>query len=125
MNNSNKPTESEYQILEILWTKGPSSVRLVNEVINQTKETGYTTTLKIMQIMHEKGLVERDTSSRSHIYKAALSEDKTRSQMLQSFLDKTFKGSAMSLVMQTLGNHQTSQEELKQIKDLISKLEDK
>lgn len=125
MDNSNKPTESEYQILEILWTKGPSSVRLVNEAINQTKETGYTTTLKIMQIMHEKGLVERDTSSRSHIYKAALSEDKTRNQMLQSFLDKTFKGSAMSLVMQTLGNHQTSQEELKQIKDLISKLEDK
>ncbi len=123
MSNKNKPTESEYQILQILWEKGPSNVRQVNEIINLTKETGYTTTLKLMQIMTDKGLVARDTATRTHIYTAAISQEDTQGELLNSFLQKTFKGSAMSLVMQTLGNHKASREELKEIKKLINQLE--
>ncbi len=123
MSNTNKPTESEYQILQILWEKGPSNVRQVNDIINLTKETGYTTTLKLMQIMSDKGLVERDTSTRTHVYTAAITQKDTQGELLSSFLQKTFKGSAMSLVMQTLGNHKASKEELKEIKKLINQLE--
>ena len=123
MSNVTKPTESEYQILQILWDKGPSNVRQVNDIINITKETGYTTTLKLMQIMSDKGLVKRDTSTRTHIYTAAISQKDTQGELLSSFLQKTFKGSAMSLVLQTLGNHKASKEELKEIKKLINQLE--
>lgn len=123
MSNTNKPTESEYQILQILWEKGPSNVRQVNDTINLTKDAGYTTTLKLMQIMADKGLVERDTSTRTHVYTAAISQEDTQGELLNSFLQKTFKGSAMSLVMQTLGNHKASKEELKEIKRLINQLE--
>ena len=123
-----KPTESELQILQILWNEGPSTVRSVNERINlsqiaQRKKTGYTTTLKLMQIMSDKGLVSRDTSQRTHIYQAIKSEKDTQNHLLNSFLQSTFKGSAMSLVMQTLGNHKASKEELEEIKRLINQLE--
>lgn len=123
-----KPTDSELQILHVLWANGPQTVREVNDDINsklaaKTKETGYTTTLKLMQIMSDKGLVTRDTSKRTHIYKADITESDTQQNLLETFVNTTFKGSAMSLVMQALGNHKASQEELDQIKQLINKLE--
>ena len=123
-----KPTDAELEILQILWEHGPSSVRFVNDQLNtqrakDTKEIGYTTTLKIMQIMAEKALVSRNTETRTHIYSAAVSEDGVQQQLLKKFVDATFRGSAMKLVMQALGNHQTSQEELEEIKDLIRQIE--
>ena len=118
-----KPTESELKILQVLWSDGPVSVRHVNEALSSDKDIGYTTTLKLMQIMVDKGLVTRDTSSRTHIYHAAVDKNSTQKRLLTSFLNQTFQGSAMNLVMQTLGSHQTSQEELDEIKKLIEKLE--
>lgn len=118
-----RPTESELQILQILWDRGPSSVREVNDILNETKETGYTTTLKLMQIMTEKELVSRDTSQRTHIYIAAVAREATQSSLLQSFLKTTFKGSAKALVLQALGSNTTSEQELQEIKDLIDKLQ--
>jgi predicted transcriptional regulator len=99
-------------------------VREVNDILNQKREVGYTTTLKIMQIMADKGLAERDTRTRTHIYKAAVSERDTQQQLLNRFLETTFKGSAGKLVMQALGNHEASTEELEKIKALIKKIED-
>ncbi len=122
-----KPTESELKILHILWKHGPSSVRFVNDQLNARKEgeVGYTTTLKIMQIMADKNLVERNTDSRTHIYKANVSEKNTQNALLQKFVDSTFQGAAMQLVMQTLGNHKATPEELEQIKALIQSIEKK
>lgn len=118
-----KPTESELEILQILWQAGPSSVRFVNERLNKQREVGYTTTLKLMQLMVEKGLAGRDTSSRTHIYKALAPERDTQQRLLDQFMNKAFRGSAASLVMQALGNHQASQSELDEIKALIEKIE--
>ena len=125
MNNSNilKPTEAELKILQILWQHGPSSVRFVNDKLNEEKEVGYTTTLKIMQIMADKKLVNRNTESRTHIYESGIEEDATQKQLLKKFVDATFRGSAMKLVMQALGNHEASEDELQKIKDLIKKIE--
>lgn len=125
-----KPTDAELQILEVLWRLGPQTVRQVNDVINEEqaatgKQTGYTTTLKLMQIMTEKGLVDRDASQRKHIYEASLSQEEVRGNLLSAFVQSTFGGSATSLVMQALGNHKTSKEELKAIKKLIADLEKK
>ena len=118
-----KPTDSELNILQILWSKGPSSVRAVNEILNENKDVGYTTTLKLMQIMTDKGLVTRDTSTRSHIYSSNVAEEDTKSKLLDGFLEATFQGSASKLVMQALGNHKTSPEELEKIKTLIKEIE--
>lgn len=118
-----KPTESELEILQVLWENGPSSVRHVNDKLSERREVGYTTTLKLMQIMHEKGLVNRNTDARSHIYEAAVSRDKTQLNLLGNFVDSVFSGSAMDLVMQALGNHNASREELDRIKALIERLE--
>ncbi|MEM6964086.1 MAG: BlaI/MecI/CopY family transcriptional regulator [Bacteroidota bacterium] len=126
-----KPTESELEILQILWEHGPSTVRFVNDRLNEKrkkgqKEIGYTTTLKLMQLMNnDKGLTHRNEESRTHIYAAAVKENEMQKALLEKFVDKTFRGSAMKMVMQALGNHQTSQEELEEIKALISKLENK
>ena len=127
MKNKNRirPTESELEILQILWQNGPSSVRFVNEKLNEEREVGYTTTLKIMQIMADKGLVARNTESRTHIYEASINEEATQQQLLQKFVDSTFRGSAMKLVMQALGNHQASDQELDEIKKLIERIENK
>ena len=123
-NNQNpKPTEAELKILQILWQHGPSSVRFVNDKLNEEKEVGYTTTLKIMQIMADKELVKRNTESRTHIYESLIEEDATQKQLLKKFVDATFRGSAMKLVMQALGNHEASEDELKKIKALIKKIE--
>lgn len=120
-----KPTESEIEVLNILWEHGPQSVRFVNEKLNENREVGYTTSLKIMQIMLEKGLLSRDASSRTHIYKAKVNEQKMQGQLLKKFVDSAFRGSSTNLVLQALGNHKPSQEELDEIKELIKKIEKK
>lgn len=118
-----KPTDAELEILQVLWENGPSSVRFVNDKLNERREVGYTTTLKLMQIMFEKGLVTRNTDARSHIYEAAIDKDETQRTLLDNFVDNVFSGSAMNLVMSALGSHQASKEELNQIKALIEKIE--
>ncbi|MBK0403165.1 BlaI/MecI/CopY family transcriptional regulator [Adhaeribacter sp. BT258] len=117
-----KPTESELEILQVLWQHGPNTVRFVNDELSKSKETGYTTTLKLMQIMHEKGMVNRDESGRSHIYSAAITETATQKQLLDRFLDTAFRGSALKLVMQALGNKKTSQQDLNEIRNLLDNL---
>lgn len=124
------PTESELEILQILWEYGPSTVRFINEKQNEGKDlsvgkaaVGYTTSLKIMQIMAEKGMLDVNKNSRQHIYTPSLNEDETKSKLLDGFLKKTFAGSAMKMVMQALGNHNPSKEELDEIKNLIREIE--
>jgi predicted transcriptional regulator len=118
-----KPTESELEILRVLWERGASTVREVHEVLGQSKDAGYTTTLKLMQIMHEKGLLSRDTSSKTHIYAAIVSQEITQRQLLDKMIDTVFNGSASQLVMQALGNHKSSKEELDKIKAYLSEME--
>jgi len=118
-----KPTEAELEILQVLWASGPSSVRFVNEQLNAQREVGYTTTLKLMQIMVDKGLAIRNTDQRSHIYEAGVSESDTKTRLLGQFVDAAFNGSAMKLVMQALGQHQASAQELDEIKALIERIE--
>lgn len=120
-----KPTDSELEILHILWEKGPSSVRDINDILNSRREVGYTTTLKLMQIMNEKGLVRRDTAAKTHIYIAVVREKETKNSLISDFVNVAFKGSSMNLVMQALGNSHSSQQELNELKDLISKLENR
>ncbi|MCC6410755.1 MAG: BlaI/MecI/CopY family transcriptional regulator [Saprospiraceae bacterium] len=121
---TSKPTESELEILHLLWEMGPSTVRSVNDSLNTRREVGYTTTLKLMQIMHEKGLVNRIEDGRTHIYTASVTQDATQSVLLQQFVDAAFRGSAMKMVMQALGNHEASAEELDEIKALIAQIEE-
>ena len=122
--SSRKPTESELEILSVLWKTGPSTVRTVNEILNEKKDVGYTTTLKFMQIMTDKGLLVRDENSRTHIYKPLIMQEEVQSHLLDKLLQTAFGGSAKKLVMQALGNHDASSEELKEIKELIKKLEE-
>ncbi|MBL0146643.1 MAG: BlaI/MecI/CopY family transcriptional regulator [Chitinophagaceae bacterium] len=117
-----KPTESELEILQVLWDKKAATVRTVHELLAATKDCGYTTTLKLMQIMFEKGLVSRDDSKKTHIYKAAISQEKTQSQFLNKMIDTLFAGSSANLVLQALGGHTTSNEELEKIQLLINQL---
>lgn len=119
-----KPTEKELQILQILWEKGKATVRRVHEIMHPNEETGYTTTLKLMQIMNEKGLVERSKEGKTHIYKPLVSKDKTQRQVVDRLLDTVFKGSSSKLVMQLLGHGNNSKEELQEIRNLIDKLEE-
>lgn len=118
-----KPTDSELEILHLLWELGPSTVRTVNDRLNERREVGYTTTLKFLQIMQEKGLVSRTEEGRTHTYAAAVSQADTQSLLLQQFVDNAFRGSAMQLVLQALGNHEASSAELDEIKALIAQLE--
>ena len=117
-----KPTESELEILQILWEKGACTVRDVHEVLERNKNAGYTTTLKLMQIMLEKDLVERDASAKTHIYKAVASQQKTEQHLVNKMIDNVFNGSAARLVMQALGNHQASKDELDAIKKYLDGL---
>ncbi|RCR66638.1 BlaI/MecI/CopY family transcriptional regulator [Larkinella punicea] len=117
-----KPTESELEILQVLWAKGPSTVRQVNEHLSQTRDIGYTTTLKLMQIMHEKGLLSRTEEGRYHIYQALIGEEETQQHLLDRFVDTAFRGSAMKLVMQALGNSKATPQELEELQKLINHL---
>jgi BlaI family transcriptional regulator, penicillinase repressor len=119
-----KPTESELEILQILWKNGTATVRDVHEELAQLKEVGYTTTLKLMQIMHEKGLVKRDESMRTHIYQAAVNKEKTQKHLLSKMIDSLFGGSSTQLVLQALGSgdQKVSAEELEEIQKLIENL---
>jgi len=120
-----QPTDSELQILQLLWQYGASSVRNINDVLNEKREVGYTTTLKMMQIMREKELVLRDDSQRTHIYSAAIKEQDTQKRLLDNFVESAFRGASMKMVMQALGNHEASEEELSEIKALIESIEKK
>lgn len=117
-----KPTESELEILQVLWDKDLASVREVHEELAKYKDVGYTTTLKLMQIMHEKGLVKRDDSFKTHIYQAAVSREKTQKHLLDKMIDTLFGGSPTELVLQALGNHKASPEELEEIQRLLNNL---
>ena len=117
MGNLPRPTDAELQILRVLWADGPSTVRQVNERL--ATEVGYTTTLKLMQIMAEKGLVARDESDRTHIYSARASEDQTQRQLVTDLMDRAFGGSAAALVLQALSANPASQAELEEIGKLI------
>jgi len=119
-----KPTESELDILSVLWENGPSTVRFVNDQISLKKLAGYTTTLKLMQIMHDKGMVDRVQDGRTHIYRAVAKQEEMQVRLLDRLLETAFSGSASKLVMQALGNHHTSEKELREIKDLIKKIEE-
>ena len=118
----NKPTEGELEILQILWTKQSATVREIHEVIIKTKDAGYTTTLKLMQIMFEKGLVTRDSSNKTHIYQPAVSKEKTQTLFLNKMIDSLFAGSPAQLVMQALGNHKASKEELEEISNFLKSI---
>lgn len=118
-----KPTESELEILQIIWEKGQCSVRDVHEVLEKTKDAGYTTTLKLMQIMHDKGLVERDTTAKTHLYKALITREQARHTAVNKILSTVFNGSSSQLIMQVLSNQQSSKEELDMIKEYLNQLE--
>jgi len=114
-----KPTDSELEILHVLWERGEATVRTVHEELLQTKDCGYTTTLKLMQIMFEKGLVLRDESNRTHIYKPNVSREKTQKQLMDKMVDALYSGSHSQLVMQALGAHTPSSAELDEIQQLL------
>jgi predicted transcriptional regulator len=117
-----KPTDAELAILRVLWAKGPSTVRQIAEVMaDGGRETGYTTVLKLLQIMTEKGLVVRDESARTHIYAPASTQDQTQRQMVTDLLDRVFDGSAAQLVMQALAAKKATPEELAEIRRLLNK----
>ncbi len=117
------PTDRELEILRILWEHGPCSVRRVHEIVSQGSDTGYTTSLKFMQIMLEKGLVTRDTSHRTHIYSAIAQEANVQRQLAADLVEKAFGGSAQTLVMQALEEKQVPQNELNRIKKMLDNLE--
>jgi len=121
-NNRIKPTEAELTLLNILWNLGPATVRQVHETVSKTQKTGYTTVLKILQIMHEKTLVIRDESNRAHVYAAANSQTFTQSSLLKDLVSKAFGGSTSKLVMRALDNS-TSKEEIADIRQLLNELE--
>jgi predicted transcriptional regulator len=120
-----RPTDSELAILRILWERGPSTVRQVHEAQAGTRATGYTTTLKLMQIMADKGLVKRDESARTHVYAALAGQQQTQRQLLKHLVDRAFGGSAAALVLQALNADGASPAELKEIRKLIDDYREK
>lgn len=121
--SSIEPTKSELEILQVLWKHGPSTVRFVNDCLNEEKRAvQYTSTLKLMQIMVDKKLLTRDESQMKHIYIPAVEEQVTKSFLLDRFVETMYNGSASSLLMQLLGNKKTSKKELEAIKELVKKL---
>jgi BlaI family penicillinase repressor len=119
---NNKPTESELEILQVLWNRQPATVRDVHEELLKTKEAGYTTTLKLMQIMFEKGLVTRDSSNKTHIYETVVTREKTQNLFVSKMIDSLFSGSPAQLVIQALGNHKASKEELDEIRTYLESI---
>jgi len=122
-NKKHNPTESELEILQILWNKGNATVREVHEVLEKVKDTGYTTTLKIMQIMTEKGFLERNTANRTHIYKPLLSREKIQAKFLDKMLNGLFKGSESRLIMGALNQKELSPSDIEDIKDYLRQFE--
>jgi len=120
---SARPTDRELTILRILWDNGPSTVREVNEAMNEDENTGYTTTLKLMQIMTEKGLLLRDDSQFKHVYRPALTEEKAQKQLVGDLLDRAFSGSAEKLVMRALSAKKVSAKELASIRKMLDEFE--
>lgn len=118
-----RPTDAELEILKVLWRRGPSTVREVFDSLSESKQTGYTTVLKLMQIMAEKGLVSRDETERAHRYEAALAEEETQRQLVGDLLRRAFDGSAKRLVMQALSTERASAGELEEIRRLLDRLE--
>jgi len=121
--SSPRPTEAEFEILQVLWEHGTCTVRDVHEVLHRRGGTGYTTALKMLQIMHDKGLVVRDESRRAHVYQAAVSKERTQKKFLSDMLRRVFDGSHSRLVLQALGDHQASREELREIRVLLNRLD--
>lgn len=113
------PSNAELEILRILWKRGPSTVREVHDELKRERDLGYTTVLKIMQVMAEKKIVTRDESERSHVYKAAVEEKSVKRRLVSDLLDKAFDGSAAQLVMQALSDKRASPEDLKKIRKLL------
>ena len=118
-----RPTEAELAILRILWQRGPSTVRQVQEALNEKKETGYTTVLKFMQIMHEKGLVTRDEKPYAHVYQARLPQDQAQRTLVADLLDRAFEGSMSRLVLQALSSRKATPEELSEIRKVLKDYE--
>ncbi len=119
-----KPTESELEILQVIWKHGQCTVREVHEELAKNKDAGYTTTLKLMQIMHDKGLVERDTTSKTHLYKALVTREQAQQTALDKIISTVFKGSTADLVIQALGHHRASKDEIEAIKNYLGKFEE-
>lgn len=120
-----RPTQAETAILQVLWQRGPSTVREVYEVLSSERTMGYTTVLKLLQIMHDKGLVRRDESRRSHLYQAVSSRRRTQQRLVADLLDKAFGGSMRNLVMHALSSRKASPEDLAEIRTLLDELEAK
>ncbi len=125
MNKPNKPTAAELEILAVLWEKDAATVKEVHEIINARKPTGYTTVLKIMQIMREKGLVERDDANKAHVFRAIEAQAETQRNLVADLIEKVFRGSALGLVQHVLEAKPASAEELKKIRKMIKKAERK
>jgi predicted transcriptional regulator len=125
MTNSkfSKPTESEMEILQVLWELGPSTVREVHDVLSETKDSGYTTTLKLMQIMNDKGLLNRNDEAKTHVYSSAVKKESVQKQVVSKMINGLFKGSSAKLVMHALGNHRASKEEIMEIKKYLDEIE--
>ncbi len=122
-NKQIRPTDAELEILNILWARGPATVREIHDTLAATKDAGYTTTLKLMQIMLEKGLLHRDASVKTHVYTAAINREQTQGQLVKRMIDTVFNGSAMQLVMQALGNHKADAAELEEIRQYLAAME--
>jgi predicted transcriptional regulator len=122
-NKCSHPTDAEVSILSVLWDKGPCTVRQVHEAIDRDKPTGYTSTLKLMQLMTEKGLVVRDESARTHIYRAAAPQTQTQQRLVNDLLERAFGGSAEQLVMRALSAKKVTPVELAKIREILDKLE--
>lgn len=122
-NNKFEPTKSELEILQVLWEFGPSTVRFVNDKLNESREIKYTSTLKLMQIMADKEIVKRDQSQMTHVYHVAEPEAQTKGFMLQKFVDNMFKGSSSNLIMQLLGNSKAPDKEIQEIREILKKLD--
>nr|WP_114748762.1 BlaI/MecI/CopY family transcriptional regulator [Pleomorphovibrio marinus] len=120
---TNKPTAAELEILQVLWSEGEASVREVHEILAVNKDTGYTTTLKLMQNMHSKGFLAREEEGRSHIYRPLINESDTQNSLVRTFMSATFGGSSKKLVMKALGQSNPSKEEIKEIRKFLDQLE--
>jgi predicted transcriptional regulator len=120
---SRRPTPAELEILRVLWARGPATVREVHEVLARDRAMGYTTVLKLMQIMTEKGLVRRDESARAHVYAPAIDEEPVQRRLVRDLVDRAFGGSAMKLVQQALSSRRASPEEIKHLRGLLDEME--